>query len=536
MDVTGRKVVVVGEESRADSRAELARSAGAKVIRVPGKPAADDLRGAAAIFVVTGDEASDATAARAARVAGVPVNVADRPALCDFILPAIVDRDGVVVAISTGGSSPTLATVLRGRIEAALPERLGAVVRLAAAFRAQVKTLIHDPARRRAFFRGLVEGPAGRLAMAGDEVGARRVALDDLDAARRHLAPEGIAHIVGAGPGDPDLLTLRAAQLLQEADAILHDDLVPAPVLARARRDAELVAVGKRKGRAGWTQAEIDAELVRRVRAGETVVRLKAGDPFVFGRGGEEIDALRAAGLAYTIVPGITAALGCAAAAGIPLTHRRIASSITFLSGHGAEGAPGGEYDRDLHGRHGSRFRARPSSGRRHGSHHAGRHRRERHAARSANLHGQARRSGAARRCALPRWRCRSQPHHRGRRRGLCRGRDPTARKGVLMAKNLSGDLQVASANRLVDGIVVWLDDAGQWTDRLERAAVAREARASEILLERARAEGFGVIEPYLVAVSEDEEGNLEPLSLRERIRASGLTFDAIAADAVRYA
>lgn len=342
MDVTGRKVVVVGEGPKADSRAELARSAGAKVSRVPAKPTADDLRGAAAAFIVTGDEANDATAARAARVAGVPVNVADRPALCDFILPAIVDRDGVVVAISTGGSSPTLATVLRGRIEAALPERLGAVVRLAAAFRAQVKTLIHDPARRRAFFRALVEGPAGRLAMAGDEVGARRVALGELDAARRHLAPEGIAHIVGAGPGDPDLLTLRAAQLLQEADAILHDELVPAPVLARARRDAELVPVGKRKGQTGWTQAAIDAELVRRVRAGQTVVRLKAGDPFVFGRGGEEIDALRSAGLAYTIVPGITAALGCAAAAGIPLTHRRIASSVTFLSGHSAENAPGG--------------------------------------------------------------------------------------------------------------------------------------------------------------------------------------------------
>ena len=203
------------------------------------------------------------------------------------------------------------------------------------------------------------------------------LALGELDAARRHMAPTGIAHIVGAGPGDPDLLTLRAAQLLQEADAILHDDLVPPAILARARRDAELVAVGKRKGRASWAQADINAELVRRVRAGQTVVRLKAGDPFVFGRGGEEIEALREAGLPVAVVPGITAALGCAASAGIPLTHRRIASAVTFVSGHSARrtgdqprtalaGAGGaGPHACHLHGRHGSRFRARPPAGRR---------------------------------------------------------------------------------------------------------------------------------------------------------------------------
>ncbi|MDP1749829.1 MAG: uroporphyrinogen-III C-methyltransferase, partial [Reyranella sp.] len=177
-----------------------------------------------------------------------------------------------------------------------------------------------------------------RRALAGDDAGARRVALGELDAVRRRMSPVGIAHIVGAGPGDPDLLTLRAAQLLQEADAILHDELVPPAILGRTRRDAELVAVGKRKGQTGWTQAAIEAELVRRVRAGQTVVRLKAGDPFIFGRGGEDVDALRAAGLPVTVVPGITAALGVAASAGIPLTHRRFASAVTFVSGHGADG------------------------------------------------------------------------------------------------------------------------------------------------------------------------------------------------------
>jgi len=335
-DLAGRKVAVVGDGSKADLRANLARSAGAEVVRLHGPVTVQELRGAVAVFVATADEAADTAAHRQAKAAGVPVNVADRPALCDFIMPAIVDRDGVVVAISSGGASPTLATVLRGRIEAALPERLGELAHLVTTFRAQVNALIADPARRRAFFRRLVEGPAARLALAGDAAGARRVALGDLDAARRQTTPSGIAHIVGAGPGDPDLLTLKAAQLLQEADAILHDDLVPPAVLARARRDAEIVSVGKRKGRPSWAQADIDAELVRRVRAGQTVVRLKAGDPFIFGRGGEEVDALRAAGLPYTIVPGITAALGCAASAGIPLTHRHHASAVTFVTGHGA--------------------------------------------------------------------------------------------------------------------------------------------------------------------------------------------------------
>mgnify|MGYP001604339533 FL=1 len=343
-DLAGRKVVVVGEGPAADRRAETARSAGADVFRVAGDAVkVADFRGAVAAFIATDTLEGDITAQRIAKVAGVPVNVADRPALCDFILPAIVDRDGVVVAISTGGASPTLASILRGRIEASLPERIGALASLARTFRAQANALIADPGRRRGFWRRLVDGPAARLALAGDEAGARRVALGELDAVRRRMSPLGIAHIVGAGPGDPDLLTLRAAQLLQEADAILHDELVPPAVLGRARRDAELVAVGKRagwkdRGQPGWAQADIEAELVRRVRAGQTVVRLKAGDPFIFGRGGEEVDALRAAGLPVTVVPGITAALGVAASAGIPLTHRRFASAVTIVTGHGAGG------------------------------------------------------------------------------------------------------------------------------------------------------------------------------------------------------
>jgi uroporphyrin-III C-methyltransferase/precorrin-2 dehydrogenase/sirohydrochlorin ferrochelatase len=340
-DLAGRRVVVVGAGPTAARRAELARSAGAAVYECA-TVSAIDLKGSAAVFVATGSLDSDVEAQHAAKAAGVPVNVADRPRLSDFILPAIVDRDEVVVAISTGGASPTLATLLRGRIEAMLPEGFGAVARLARTFRAQANALI-EPGRRRVFWRRLIEGPAAWLALGGDEAGARRIALTELDAARRRHKPVGIAHIVGAGPGDPDLLTLKAAQLLQEADAILHDALVPEAVLNRGRREAEFICVGKRAtwkagGRPSWAQADIEAEMVRRVRAGQTVVRLKAGDPFVFGRGAEEVDALQAAGLPVTVVPGITAALGCAASAGIALTDRRVASAVTFVTGHNAAG------------------------------------------------------------------------------------------------------------------------------------------------------------------------------------------------------
>lgn len=258
-NVAGRKVAVVGDGLAADRRAALARSAGAEVARGP------DFRGAIAAFVATGEEESDRLAANAAREAGVPVNVADRPALSDFILPAIVDRDDVVVAISTGGASPTLATLLRGRIEALLPERLGALARLAEAFRAQARSLIADATARRAFWRRLLEGPAARLALAGDDVAARRMALRELDEARAQK-PAGICHVVDAGPGDPDLLTLRAARLLQEADAIVHDHRVPAAILARGRRDADYMPAG----------ATADSEIDRRVRAGQVVVRLQA--------------------------------------------------------------------------------------------------------------------------------------------------------------------------------------------------------------------------------------------------------------------
>ena len=275
-DLAGRTLLVVGQGSAADRRAALARAAGATVRRVEAVKI-EDLKGVVAAFVATGDAESDSAAATTIREGRVPVNVADCPALSDFIVPAIVDRDEVVVAVSTGGASPTLATILRARIEALLPERIGALASLAASFRGQVKSLIGHSAARRAFWRQVIDGPAGRLALAGNDADARRIVLGDLDAARHAGAPLGVAYVVSAGPGDPDLLTLRAARLLQEADAIVHDELVPPAILGRARRDAELVCVGRHKGQAAWSQKDIDAEIFRRVHAGEAVVRLKAG-------------------------------------------------------------------------------------------------------------------------------------------------------------------------------------------------------------------------------------------------------------------
>jgi uroporphyrin-III C-methyltransferase/precorrin-2 dehydrogenase/sirohydrochlorin ferrochelatase len=271
-DVTGRTVIVVGRGDAAERRAALARAAGAAVRRIQTIGLAD-LKDVVAAFVATGDAETDRLAAEMIRKARVPVNVADRPALSDFIVPAIIDRDEVVVAVSTGGASPTVATMLRARIEALLPERIAALARLTGSFRGQVKGLIGDPAVRRAFWRRVVDGPAGHLALAGNDAGARRAVLGDLDAARHARASRGAAHVVCAGPGDPDLLTLQAARLLQEADAILHDERVPRAVLGRARRDAELIRIGPRNDRTGWTQKEI----TRRVRAGQIVVRLKAG-------------------------------------------------------------------------------------------------------------------------------------------------------------------------------------------------------------------------------------------------------------------
>ena len=298
------------------------------------------LAGAAVAVAASDNREVNAAVSEAAQARGIPVNVVDSPELSSFIFPAIIDRAPLIVAVSSAGTAPVLARRVRAQIEALLPARLGALARFLGRRRVAVKRAL-APAARRALWERLVAGRAATEVLAGDEAAAERSFGHELLGAQlgsTSLAPyggSGEVYIIGAGPGDPDLLTLRALQLLQQADVILHDRLVPDEILARARRDAERVFVGKETGDHAQ-QARINELLVSLARAGKRVARLKGGDPYVFGRGGEEIEALAAAGIPYRVVPGITAALGAAAGADIPLTHRRLAHSVTLVSGHAA--------------------------------------------------------------------------------------------------------------------------------------------------------------------------------------------------------
>ncbi|KAK0360246.1 hypothetical protein LTR94_028038, partial [Friedmanniomyces endolithicus] len=250
--------------------------------------------------------------------------------------PALIDRDEVVVGVATGGSAPILARDLRSAIEAVLPAGLANVARMARDLRATVKASVPDFMARRRFWEKAFRGPAATLAAEGRTAEARREMLRLLNASQ---VEPGMVHIVGAGPGDPELLTLKALRVLQDADVIIHDRLVPEAILDRARRDARRLYVGKARANHSVAQGDIEALMIAEAKAGHRVVRLKGGDPFVFGRGGEELEAMRAAGVAAFVVPGVTAALAGAASAGIPLTHRDHAQAVTFVT---AQAKPGG--------------------------------------------------------------------------------------------------------------------------------------------------------------------------------------------------
>jgi uroporphyrin-III C-methyltransferase/precorrin-2 dehydrogenase/sirohydrochlorin ferrochelatase len=280
----------------------------------------------------------DANAEKAitmARQYGVPLNVVDHPELCDFTVPSIIDRGDVVAAIGTNGSAPVLAKSIREKLEALLPKRIGELAALASRLRPDVKAAIPDSKARRRFWETALTGPTADLAYAGDLEGAEAAMRAQLASG---TAAEGIVHIVGAGPGDPELMTLKALRLIQEADVVYYDRLVSDEILSLIRRDADRVPVGKSKGDHSVPQETIHELLIASAQEGKRVVRLKGGDPFIFGRGGEELEAVRAAGVAATVVPGISSALGCAAAAGLPLTHRDHAQSLTFVTGHARAG------------------------------------------------------------------------------------------------------------------------------------------------------------------------------------------------------
>ncbi|MGE0714544.1 MAG: siroheme synthase CysG [Alphaproteobacteria bacterium] len=335
LDLAGRSALVVGEGPRAAAKAAALRAAGAAP-RIVDKASDADIAAAALVFVCLADADAAASLAARVRLRGIPVNVVDRPDISTFVMPAIVDRGDVVVAVSTGGTAPILARRIRARIQALLPERLGRLADFAARFRGTVKRAVPSFDARRRLWERTLSGPIADMVLAGREAEAQAAMVEAIN--RREPPPQGIVHLVGAGPGDPELLTLKALRLIEEAEVLVHDDLVAPEILARARVDAERIAVGKRAGRPSTTQAEINAILVAHGRAGARVVRLKGGDPFVFGRGGEELEALRAAGIPVVVVPGITAALGCAASLDLPLTHRDHASALTLVTGQGRPG------------------------------------------------------------------------------------------------------------------------------------------------------------------------------------------------------
>jgi uroporphyrin-III C-methyltransferase / precorrin-2 dehydrogenase / sirohydrochlorin ferrochelatase len=358
LQLRDRPVLVVGGGRVAARKVELLRRTGAK-ITVVAPALGDELRelatqgelqyvntvfspehvtGTAAVVAATGVPEVNAAVSAAAREQNIPVNAVDDPAVSTFIFPAIVDRSPILIAISSGGQAPVLARRIREQMEAFLPARLGALARFMGERRKAVKRALRTAARR-SFWERIVGGVVGARVFAGDEVTAGKDFERELRTT--HLTRSagtgglglGECYLIGAGPGDPDLLTLRALQLLQQADVILYDRLVPAAVLERARRDAERVFVGKQPGN-HTTQERINELLVHYARLGLRVARLKGGDPFIFGRGGEEIEVLAAHGIPYIVVPGITAALGAAASTNIPLTHRKLAQSVTFVTGH----------------------------------------------------------------------------------------------------------------------------------------------------------------------------------------------------------
>jgi uroporphyrin-III C-methyltransferase/precorrin-2 dehydrogenase/sirohydrochlorin ferrochelatase len=353
LDPAAGAFVVAGSGEASEAKVRLLISAGAHVrwfvaarhVQVDSNlvaifdraPVESDLDGSIAVISAAGDPI-DGQLYAWAKARNIPVNVVDRPELCTFITPAIIDRGEVVVAVGTSGSAPVLARRIREQIETLLPARIGELAEIIGHWRGRVAKKLRAIRDRRRFWEQIIDGPAAQASLSGK--------ANDADASIAKLLKqagngeplrEGIVHIVGAGPGDPDLLTIKALRAMQDADIVFYDELVTPEILERVRRDAERVFVGKKRGDHGVGQEEINRRIADAARAGQRVVRLKGGDPFVFGRGGEEVEVLREAGIAYVIVPGITSALGCAAEAELPLTFRNESTRVAIVTAHRAD-------------------------------------------------------------------------------------------------------------------------------------------------------------------------------------------------------
>ena len=358
LDLEDRDCLVVGGGRIAARKAGLLRRAGARV-QVVAPQLCDELQQLAGageiawqqrefadsdlegkVLVIAGTNQADVNrrVSEQARQANIPVNVVDQPELCTFIVPSIIDRSPVQVAVSTGGHSPVLARLLRARLESYVPAAYGRLARLVESFREQVKQRFGRVEQRRQFWENTLQGDVAELLFSGRDDKAREQLERKLAGSDDNPHPQGEVYLVGAGPGDPDLLTFRALRLLQMADVVVYDRLVAPPILDLSRRDAERIYVGKQRDNHALSQENINQLLVRLAKEGKRVVRLKGGDPFIFGRGGEEIATLMENGVPFQVVPGITAASGCATYSGIPLTHRDYAQSVVFATGHLQDG------------------------------------------------------------------------------------------------------------------------------------------------------------------------------------------------------
>lgn len=361
LTVEDRIIVVDGGGTVAARRVERALSAGARVIACDPEPgeemqllidAADprlsyryrvadreDLQEAVVVYGASEVEERDENLREWADEFKVLCNIADAPEMCDFITPSIVDRSPVVVAISTGGAAPVIARTLRARIETMLLPSYGQLTEFVGGFRARIAEVIQGGRERRHFWERMIDGPVGDLFLAGEKDKAEERFQLDLDAeVSGDKSQQGEVYLVGAGPGDPDLMNFRALRLMQRADVVLYDRLVGDEILSLVRRDAERIFVGKLPKAHTMEQDDIQSLMVKLAKEGNRVLRLKGGDPFIFGRGGEEIEALAAENVPFRIVPGITAAAGCSSYAGIPLTHRDHAQSCLFVTAHGKDG------------------------------------------------------------------------------------------------------------------------------------------------------------------------------------------------------
>lgn len=352
-NLEGRHVLIVGGGAVALRKASLLVTVGAKlhVIAEHIKPELIELlanhKGSYAeqayqsialnkyvlVIVATNNPQLNKQIADQARQSNVAVNVVDNLQLSSVIFPAIIDRSPIMIAVSTGGGSPVLARLLRTKLESLLPNNYAKLAMLAKKFRDKVKSHFSYPEQRRIFWEKILQGPVAEQALAGQLQQAEQQLQNLLDNCQ-DTSPQGEVYLIGAGPGDPDLLTFKALRLMQQADVILYDRLITPAILKLCRRDAEHIYVGKKRNQYALPQEEINNLLVSLAKEGKRVARLKGGDPFIFGRGSEEIASLAELQIPFQVVPGITAASGCAAYAGIPLTHRDYAQSVRFITGH----------------------------------------------------------------------------------------------------------------------------------------------------------------------------------------------------------